>query len=87
MSQRPNRWLLGAAVVAVLFAIGSFAVAIWRAGELASPRFRAAGFALALVYVVWVAITWRRRRSPAQPAAPVPTPAPGKAKGHLRRVK
>lgn len=85
MSQRPNRWLLAAAVVAVLFAIGSFAVAIWRAGEVASPRFRAAGLALALVYVVWVAIAWWRRRSPAQPAAPAP--APGKAKGHLRRVK
>lgn len=83
--RRSNRLLLFAAVVAVLFAIGSFSLAIWRAAEVASPLFRYTGFVLALAYIVWVAIEWRLRRSPSQPIAP--DPVPGKAKGHLRRVK
>jgi threonine/homoserine/homoserine lactone efflux protein len=69
----------------VLFAIGSFAVAIWRASEAASPSYRNAGYALAIVYLVWMAIAWYRRRSTASPTEPAP--APSKAKGHLRRVK
>lgn len=85
MSRRPSGWLMLGAVIAVLFVIGSFAVAIWRASEVASPFFRNAGFVLAIVYLVWVAIAWYRRRSAATP--PAPAPAPGKAKGHLRRVK
>lgn len=85
MNRRPSGWLMWGAVIAVLFVIGSFAVAIWRAAVEASPFFRVAGFVLAVVYIVWVAIAWHRRRSSAQPDAPAP--APGRAKGHLRRVK
>lgn len=85
MSRRPSGWLMCGVVIAVLFVIGSFAVAIWRASQVASLFFRNAGYVLAIAYLVWVAIAWCQRRSTAEPAVPVP--APGKAKGHLRRVK